>query len=82
MLDEEEAVGRWAGTGLQPSHAPPHTLASRISHRLPPERLASAARRDGGVGYLSKDLCSNASDEQCCHLVVVAAVPKIQICAD
>lgn len=54
MLDEEEAVGCWAGAGLQPPHTPPHTPASRVSHRLPLERLSSAGRKDEGVGFLFK----------------------------
>lgn len=68
MLDEEEAVGCWAGAGLQPPHTPPHTPASRVSHCLPLERLSSAGRKDEGKEL---EFCWNPSDEQCCHLVAV-----------
>lgn len=56
MSDEEKAVGCRAGTGLQPPYTPPHSLALRVSHCLPPQRLISAARTDEEIDYWSQDL--------------------------
>lgn len=73
-LDEEEAVGCWAGTGLQPPHTPPHTPASRVSHRLPLERLSSVGIMEGGRGQWSPDFSLKPRDKQRCPLVVVLIV--------
>lgn len=54
MSDEEKAVGCWAGAGLQPPCTPPHSLALRVSHCLPPQRVFSAPRTDKEVDLVTR----------------------------
>lgn len=65
MSDEEKAVGCWAGAGLQPPCTPPHSLALRVSHCLPPQRVFSAPRTDQEIDLVTG---FDPTDERYRHL--------------
>lgn len=81
MSDEEKAVGCRAGTGLQPPYTPPHLLALRVSHCLPPQRLFSAARTDEEIDHRSQDLIRWVGDVATqrlhCHLQIRFVQPDV-----